>query len=91
MPDCIVHCAKLHQDLPGLQSRPSIIPWVRGSTTRCPNGPGTCGKGTSKMIINEFRLNPATMEAQEMILKQMGVFLRRRRETPAALHTPPSA
>jgi Fe-S cluster biosynthesis and repair protein YggX len=26
------------------------------------------------MIINEFRLNPATMEAQEMILKQMEAY-----------------
>ena len=27
-----------------------------------------------KMIINEYRLNPATLEAQELIMKQMDAF-----------------
>ena len=45
-----------------------------------------------KMIINEFRLNPATMEAQEMILKQMEAFFFGEGESaaPPPDYAPPS-
>lgn len=69
-----VHCAKLKQDLPGLDE----VPW-----------PGELGKriyenisapawklweDRMKMILNEYRLMPWQKEAQELMARQMEEF-----------------
>ena len=74
MPERMVHCAKLHKKLPGLDEVPfeselgqriydsvSKIAWAQWAEHL-------------KMIINEYRLNPATLQAQELIIKQMEAF-----------------
>ena len=74
MADRMVLCLKLHRELPGLEALPfdnelgqkifdnaSKVAWAQWTEHM-------------KMIINEYRLNPATLEAQEMIMKQMDAF-----------------
>lgn len=74
MAERMVKCVKLGKELPGLDE----APW-----------PGELGQRIYenvserawelwveqlKMMINEFRLNPSTPEAQDMIAKQMEAF-----------------
>ena len=74
MADRIVHCVKLQKKLPGLDEVPfeselgrrifdsvSKIAWAQWAEHL-------------KMIINEYRLNPATLEAQQLIIKQMEAY-----------------
>ena len=74
MADRMVNCVKLGQELPGLDEVPfdselgqkiydnvSKIAWAQWAEHL-------------KMIINEYRLNPATLQAQEMIVKQMEAY-----------------
>lgn len=74
MPERTVHCVKLKRDLPGLDEAPfdselgqriyenvSKVAWAQWAEHL-------------KMIINEYRLNPATLQAQELIIKQMEAY-----------------
>ena len=74
MPERTVHCVKLKRVLPGLDEAPfdselgqriyenvSKIAWAQWAEHL-------------KMIINEYRLNPATLQAQELIIKQMEAY-----------------
>lgn len=70
----IVHCVKLGKDLPGLSEVPFDHPLGQRVYDNVSKQAWTMWAEHLKMIINEFRLNPATMEAQEMILKQMEAF-----------------
>jgi Fe-S cluster biosynthesis and repair protein YggX len=74
MPEHIVHCAKLGKDLPGLDETPFDHPLGQRIYDNVSKQAWDMWKEHLKMIINEFRLNPATMEAQEMILKQMEAY-----------------
>lgn len=74
MPERTVHCVKLKRVLPGLDEAPfdgelgqriyenvSKVAWAQWAEHL-------------KMIINEYRLNPATLQAQELIIKQMEAY-----------------
>ena len=74
MAERMVNCVKLGRELPGLDEVPfdselgqkiydnvSKIAWAQWAEHL-------------KMIINEYRLNPATLQAQEMIVKQMEAY-----------------
>ncbi len=74
MSEHIVHCAKLGKDLPGLEETPFDHPLGQRIYDNVSQQAWGMWKEHLKMIINEFRLNPATMEAQEMILKQMEAY-----------------
>ena len=74
MPEHIVHCAKLGKDLPGLDETPFDHPLGQRIYDNVSMQAWDMWREHLKMIINEFRLNPATMEAQEMILKQMEAY-----------------
>ncbi len=74
MAERIVHCVKLHKDLPGLSETPFDHPLGQRIYDNVSQQAWDMWKEHLKMIINEFRLNPATMEAQEMILKQMEAY-----------------
>ncbi len=69
-----VPCYKLHQDLPGLEGRPFDHPLGEHIYNQVSQRAWDMWKEHLKMIINEFRLNPATMEAEEMILWQMEAY-----------------
>ena len=67
----MVHCVKFGKDLPGLDR----VPW-RGELGKrvYENVSKDAWKlwiEHSKMIMNEYRLNLGTQEAQEFLLKQM--------------------
>ena len=92
MADRIVHCAKLHQDLPGLDEPPFDHPLGERVYNEVSKRAWDMWREHLKMIINEFRLNPATMEAQEMILKQMeAYFFGDGGDAPPPDYVPPSA
>ena len=74
MSEHIVHCVKLGKDLPGLDETPFDHPLGQRIYDNVSKQAWDMWKEHLKMIINEFRLNPATMEAQEMILKQMEAY-----------------
>jgi len=74
MSEHIVHCAKLGKDLPGLDETPFDHPLGQRIYDNVSKQAWDMWREHLKMIINEFRLNPATMEAQEMILKQMEAY-----------------
>jgi Fe-S cluster biosynthesis and repair protein YggX len=74
MSEHIVHCVKLGKDLPGLAETPFDHPLGQRIYDNVSQQAWNMWKEHLKMIINEFRLNPATMEAQEMILKQMEAY-----------------
>ncbi len=74
MSERIVHCAKLDKDLPGMDEPPFDHPLGQRVFDNVSQEAWDMWKEHLKMIINEFRLNPATMEAQEMILKQMEAY-----------------
>lgn len=74
MAERLVQCVKLHKQLPGLDEVPfdnelgqkiyqnvSKIAWAQWAEHL-------------KMIINEYRLNPATLEAQQLIMNQMEAY-----------------
>ena len=74
MAERTVHCVKLQKELPGLDEVPfdselgnkifenvSKVAWAQWVEHL-------------KMIINEYRLNPATLQAQELIIKQMEAY-----------------
>ncbi len=74
MSEHIVHCAKLGKDLPGLDETPFDHPLGQRIYDNVSKQAWDMWKEHLKMIINEFRLNPATLEAQEMIMKQMEAY-----------------
>jgi Fe-S cluster biosynthesis and repair protein YggX len=74
MPEHIVHCVKLGKDLPGLEETPFDHPLGQRIYDNVSKQAWDMWREHLKMIINEFRLNPATLEAQEMILKQMEAY-----------------
>ncbi|MDA0206699.1 MAG: oxidative damage protection protein [Acidobacteria bacterium] len=91
MSERIVHCAKLDKDLPGLEETPFDHPLGQRIYDNVSQQAWGMWKEHLKMIINEFRLNPATMEAQEMILKQMeGFFFGEGGESPPD-YVPPAS
>jgi len=74
MAERMVQCAKLNQELPGLDEKPFDHPLGERIYNEVSVKAWDMWKEHLKMIINEFRLNPATLEAQEMILKQCESF-----------------
>ena len=74
MSERIVHCAKLGQDLPGLAETPFDHPLGQRIFDSVSKQAWEQWIEHLKMVINEFRLNPGTVEGQEIIMKQMESF-----------------
>lgn len=71
MPEHKVFCAKLHKELPGLDEPPfdtDLGNRIYNHVSREAWGGWT---EFCKMLLNEYRLNPARREDQEVIVKQM--------------------
>ena len=91
MAERTVQCVKLHKELPGLPEPPFDHPLGERIYNEVSVQAWDMWKEHLKMIINEFRLNPATLEAQEMILKQCeNYFFGEGAEAPPD-YVPPSA
>ena len=74
MAEHIVHCVKFQKDLPGLDE----APWPGALGQRIYENVSEKAwdlwKEHFKMVMNEFRLNPAAKESQGIIEKQMEDF-----------------
>ena len=74
MAERLVKCVKLNKELPGLSETPFDHPLGQRIYDNVSKEAWASWAEHLKMIINEFRLNPATLEAQEMILSQMEAY-----------------
>lgn len=67
----MVKCVKLGKELPGLNEVPFDSELGQRIYDSVSMQAWQMWADQLKMIINEYRLNPATLEAQELIVKQM--------------------
>ncbi len=74
MAERTVYCAKLKRTLPGLDEVPFDNELGRKIYDNVSQLAWTQWAEHLKMVINEYRLNPATLEAQELIMQQMDAF-----------------
>ena len=70
----MVRCAKLCKELPGLDELPFDNEMGQRIFDNVSKQAWEMWAEHLKMMINEYRLNPGTLEAQELILKQMEQF-----------------
>ncbi|MGH9512239.1 MAG: oxidative damage protection protein [Terriglobales bacterium] len=71
MPDHKVFCAKLHKELPGLDEPPFDTELGNKIYNHVSREAWNGWTEFCKMLLNEYRLNPARREDQEVIVKQM--------------------
>ena len=71
MPEHKVFCAKLHKELPGLDEPPFDTELGNKIYNQVSREAWTGWTEFCKMLLNEYRLNPARREDQEVIVKQM--------------------
>ena len=69
-----VFCAKLHQELPGLEEPPFDTDLGRKVYENVSRQAWQMWTEHCKMLLNEYRLNPARKEDQEAIVRQMEQF-----------------
>ncbi len=85
-----VFCAKLKQELPGLAEPP--FDSELGQKIYNQVSQQAWGQWTEycKMLLNEYRLNPARKQDQEVIVKQMEQFFFGEGAAPPAQYVPPT-
>jgi len=90
MSDHKVFCAKLKQELPGLEEPP--FDSDLGHKIYNQVSQQAWGQWTEycKMLLNEYRLNPARKQDQEVIVKQMEQFFFGEGAAPPAQYVPPA-
>ena len=74
MAERMVRCVKLGKELPGLEELPFESEMGQRIFDEVSKQAWDMLAEHLKMVINEYRLNPGTLEAQELILKQMEQF-----------------
>ncbi len=74
MAERMVQCVKLSKELPGLVETPFDGELGQRIYDNVSQEAWAMWAEHLKMIINEYRLNPGTMEGQELIMKQMEQF-----------------
>lgn len=89
MAERMVKCAKLGKELPGLPEPPFDNELGQRVYENVSQQAWQMWTEHLKMIINEFRLNPGTMEAQEIIMKQMEEFFFGEGAQPPPDYVPP--
>jgi len=67
----IVHCVKLQKDLPGLDEPPFDTELGKKIYENVSQQAWAQWAEFCKMLMNEYRLNPARREDQEVIVRQM--------------------
>ena len=71
MAERMIQCAKFGKELPGLDEIPFDGDLGQRIYDNVSKDAWVMWIEHLKMIINEYRLNPATLEAQEIIIKHM--------------------
>ena len=74
MAERIVKCVKFGKELPGLDETPFDGDLGQRIYDNVSKDAWRMWAEHLKMIINEYRLNPATLESQEIIIKHMEDF-----------------
>jgi len=85
-----VFCVKLHQELPGLEEAPFDNPLGQKVYENVSQQAWNMWMDFCKMLLNEYRLNPARKEDQEVILKQMEQFFFGEGAAPPPEYVPPA-
>jgi len=85
-----VFCAKLKQELPGLEEAPFDSELGQKIYNQVSQQAWSQWTEYCKMLLNEYRLNPARKQDQEVIVKQMEQFFFGEGAAPPAQYVPPS-
>lgn len=85
-----VMCAKLHRELPGLNEPPFDTELGRKIYDNVSQEAWGQWMEFCKMLLNEYRLNPARKEDQEVIVKQMEQFFFGEGAAPPKEYVPPA-
>jgi Fe-S cluster biosynthesis and repair protein YggX len=85
-----VFCAKLKQDLPGLEEPPFDSELGQKIYNQVSQQAWSQWTEYCKMLLNEYRLNPARKQDQEVIVKQMEQFFFGEGAAPPAQYVPPT-
>ena len=90
MAERMVQCAKLGKQMPGLDESPFDSELGQRIYENVSKQAWAMWADHLKMIINEYRLNPATLEAQELIIKHMEDFFFGQGTAPPPDYVPPT-
>lgn len=90
MSDRKVFCAKLKQELPGLDEPPFDTELGNKIYENISQQAWNQWMEYCKMLLNEYRLNPARKQDQEVIVKQLEQFLFGEGAAPPAEYVPPT-
>lgn len=90
MSDHKVFCAKLKQELPGLDEPPFDSELGQRIYDHVSQQAWSQWMEFCKMLLNEYRLNPARKQDQEVIVKQMEQFFFGEGAAPPAEYVPPA-
>lgn len=85
-----VFCAKLKQELPGLAEPPFDSDLGQKIYEQISQQAWSQWTEYCKMLLNEYRLNPARKQDQEVIVKQMEQFFFGEGAAPPAQYVPPA-
>ncbi len=86
-----VFCVKLHQELPGLSEPPFDSPLGQKIYENVSQQAWNGWTEFCKMLLNEYRLNPARREDQEVIVKQLEQYFFGEGSAPPAQYVPPAS
>jgi Fe-S cluster biosynthesis and repair protein YggX len=85
----MVKCVKLDKELPGLEETPFDGELGQRIYDNVSQDAWAMWVEHLKMVINEYRLNPATREAQEIIIKHMEEYFFGEGAAPPPEYVPP--
>ncbi len=91
MSDYKVFCAKLKQELPGLPEPPFDSELGQKIYQQISQKAWDQWMEYCKMLLNEYRLNPARKQDQEVIVRQMEQFLFGEGAKPPEQYVPPGS
>jgi Fe-S cluster biosynthesis and repair protein YggX len=90
MAEHMVFCVKLQKELPGLDEPPFDTELGKKIYENVSRQAWGMWGDFCKMLLNEYRLNPARREDQEAIVKQMEQFFFGEGSAPPAQYVPPA-
>ncbi len=85
-----VFCVKLHQELPGLEEPPFDTELGNKIYANVSDQAWRMWMEHCKMLLNEYRLNPARKEDQEAIVRQMEQYFFGEGAAPPKEYVPPT-
>ena len=90
MAEHMVHCVKLNKELPGLDEPPFDTDLGKKIYESVSKEAWGQWMEFCKMLLNEYRLNPARREDQEVIVKQMEQYFFGPGVAPPKEYVPPT-